>query len=546
MRALSSLGRRVLCWLSADESLRQRLDYHVPRAIQHVENGEHHRAVPHYHRAVAATQCLGLRTLQGQLMGNLGGAYLALAAYDKARLYSQQAVELARETRDEGGEATALANLGNVYLYQGQINEAVKYFEDARAAARKSGSPSEITALIGLGAANNLRGRFDRAIQYLNEAIALAEAQNDQAGLGSCWVNLANVHNNLGDHQMAVECGQRALSYIEGSKREQAWGRALTTLGNALADWGDACDDRSEQEAKWEEAVQRLDQAREVAEALSDSEVQLMALLNRAAVLIRQEDLPGAITELETGAIPMAQAIGDKRAEAYCYVNRADAQVRTGQHKEREAPGTGRAHFDQAETDYQRALPKLEATADDRGQRAVYSKLGSLYARWLEDMEKAYHNYETAINLWEQTRGWLVEETHRIGFLGRGLDAYTGLTLLCVRRHQPAEALFTAESAKSRTFLERLAYSHVRAPEQVSPQLLAREAKLVPELQRVGYAVRQASGKQRKGLRDELDNLLGAWEGLLNEMEPLAPDYVALREGAPSTFIEIRGCLELE
>lgn len=97
MRVLSSLSHRVLCRLISDESLRRHLDYHVPQARQRTQSGDYRQAAFHYRRALTVAKCLGLPLLQGQLMGNLGGVYLELAAYDRARLYSQQAVELARE-----------------------------------------------------------------------------------------------------------------------------------------------------------------------------------------------------------------------------------------------------------------------------------------------------------------------------------------------------------------------------------------------------------------------------------------------------------------
>ena len=389
-------------------------------------------------------------------------------------------------------------------------------------------------------------GEFSKAIQCFDQAAVQAEDQGHAEGVGYCRINLANIHSNLGNHSKAATYGRQAVDGMNRLARRRGLWQALVTLGNVLADWGDACEDPSERKVKWQEAGRCFEQAEKVAKALRGPEGRLLALLNRATVFMRQDDPQAAIDVLEDEALPIAEDLEHQRMQGYCYINRADAEVMVGERKEEASPGSGRIHFDQAEADYQEALPKLKATADDRGQRAVYSKLGALYARWLEDMEKAYHYYETAINLWERTRGLLVEETHRIGFLGQGLDAYTGLTLLCTEMDRSAEALTTAERAKSRTLLERLAHSQVRDPEKVDPRLPAREAKLATELQRVGYALGTASVDQHGELTDKMNKLRKERDKLLAEMEVVVPDYAALRRGAPLTFGEIRECLELE
>lgn len=91
----------------------------------------------------------------------VAGAALARGAVEDAKALGLEAIRLAP------GNAEARFLLGNAYARLGELPEAVKHFEGARAAA-----PHNVLILNSLGAAYGASGRPDLAMTVLQEALA--------------------------------------------------------------------------------------------------------------------------------------------------------------------------------------------------------------------------------------------------------------------------------------------------------------------------------------------------------------------------------------
>ena len=94
-------------------------------AARCVQNEDYQEAATHYPYALAITEYLGERERQAELMGNLGGVYMALAEYEQARICSHEATKLSEAIGAEEVKARALTNLGSAHLSLRRSQEAI-------------------------------------------------------------------------------------------------------------------------------------------------------------------------------------------------------------------------------------------------------------------------------------------------------------------------------------------------------------------------------------------------------------------------------------
>ncbi|HZM71593.1 MAG TPA: tetratricopeptide repeat protein [Candidatus Cryosericum sp.] len=120
---------------------------------------EYQEAVDHLREAVQ------LNAYFTDAHNNLGVAYLQLKQYDKAMKEFQTALN----DRTYKTPEKVQLNLGNLYLDQGVMSEAVRCYERAVAL-----NPSYLNGYIGLGTAYQKSGRADLAAEQFRKVMSLA------------------------------------------------------------------------------------------------------------------------------------------------------------------------------------------------------------------------------------------------------------------------------------------------------------------------------------------------------------------------------------
>src|SRR5947209_1298416 len=92
----------------------------------------------------------------------------------------EQALGTARHTGDRCREASALADLGLMHLYEGDAHRAVTLLEEAWVITRQlddGGMESDVIGNLGLAAA--AAGQPDRALALLDQSLFLARGAGD-------------------------------------------------------------------------------------------------------------------------------------------------------------------------------------------------------------------------------------------------------------------------------------------------------------------------------------------------------------------------------
>ena len=133
------------------------------------------RALKCYEQALKTHRGIGDRKGEANVLTNVGLVYFNLGDYPKAIKYYEQALEIDREIDDQKGEAADLANIGVAYRNLGDYPGALQYYEKVLEIHKKIGLPTGIEE-ANIGDIYLEQGRLEEAFavfERLNQLIRL-------------------------------------------------------------------------------------------------------------------------------------------------------------------------------------------------------------------------------------------------------------------------------------------------------------------------------------------------------------------------------------
>jgi tetratricopeptide (TPR) repeat protein len=216
---------------------------------------------------------------------NLGEYYRSLGEFTKAIEVLEQALAIAREMSDRGGEATDLGHLGNCYYDLGQIPRAIDLYEQALAIAWEVGNrASEAKHLGNLGNCYSDLGQISRAIDLYEQALAIERDTGDRQGEANHVGSLGECYRDLGQISRAIDLYEQALAITREIGYRYWEAGCLNNLGEAHGDLG-----------RWDQGAQYCRQAIEVADAIGNIQIQSEARRGLARIQLLAGDLPATL-----------------------------------------------------------------------------------------------------------------------------------------------------------------------------------------------------------------------------------------------------------
>ncbi|MBA2760053.1 MAG: tetratricopeptide repeat protein [Chloroflexia bacterium] len=283
----------------------------------------------------------------------------ALADYQQATIWYEEALLLHQSLDDEAGRAEILNGLGIVVRAQGDLNRAEALHEQALIILQRVGDRRGVAgALNNLGAVAYFRGEIGQAEHYWNAALAVVRKLGDDRAIVALIGNLGALALMRQDAQLAVALHEEGLSLARRIGDAFGITQALANLGGALL----ASDDAAGAAEVFEEALLRCRESGNIAtEAvilfdlgrLAEREHDLAAAANRYAVSLTlfhdAHNLPGVASTLER--IGALAAVAGAPTQAARFLGAASAMWQT--------TGAARNTVDHGE--YERDREKLEA-----------------------------------------------------------------------------------------------------------------------------------------------------------------------------------------
>nr|QNO47084.1 photosystem I assembly protein Ycf3 [Methanosarcinales archaeon ANME-2c ERB4] len=322
---------------------------------------------------------LGSLKTHGDVLGNLGNVYSALGQVEKAIKYYEDALVISREIGDRRGEGADLGNLGRAYSDLGQVEKAIKYYEDALVISREVGDRrGEGNHLGNLGNAYYALGQVEKAIEYHEDALVISREIGDRRGEGNTLGNLGNAYYALGQVEKAIEYHEDALVISREIGDRRGEGADLGNLGLAYSALGQV-----------EKAIECYEDALVIAKEIGDRRNEGVWLGNLGSAYYALGQVEKAI-EYHEDALVISREIGDRRGEGADLGNLGLAYSALGQ-------------VEKAIEYYEDALVIAREIGDRRGEGADLGNLGNAY-RNLGQVEKATEYYENALTIGKEIK----------------------------------------------------------------------------------------------------------------------------------------------
>jgi tetratricopeptide (TPR) repeat protein len=170
-------------------------------------------AITIHGHALRASRRSGDSAAEATALGNLGYVFLMQGRYQQAASHLRQAITLFRRVGDQAGEATALGHLAVVHRRRGQYQQAADDQGRALALARQIGDQwGEALALTRLGGVERRLGRYQQALGHIQQALSASRQIGDPISEAEALTRLGVVERHLGRYQQAADHHERAIA----------------------------------------------------------------------------------------------------------------------------------------------------------------------------------------------------------------------------------------------------------------------------------------------------------------------------------------------
>ncbi len=175
--------------------------------------GNYKQAINFHQQGLVISREIGDRQGEGKALGNLGNAYYSLGRYEEAIDFHQQCLAIAREIGDRLCEGNALGNLGNSYYSLGRYEEAIDFYQQALVISCEIGDRNgEGRHLVNIGATQIKLKQYSESLTNNQAALEIFQEIGDRANEAEALKNLAELHQALGDLDLARQYCQQALA----------------------------------------------------------------------------------------------------------------------------------------------------------------------------------------------------------------------------------------------------------------------------------------------------------------------------------------------
>jgi serine/threonine protein kinase/tetratricopeptide (TPR) repeat protein len=214
-------------------------------AVLHESSGKPDLALKSFQDAIQLQREIGDKRGLGKTLINLGGFYVDSRGQNEEGLQSyKEALQIEREVGNENLQAFCQNGIGNVYLAQGEYDNALTYFERALQLREKFKVPGDIAdTLHNLAETSTNLGNFDQALTYYLRALELRRAADDKATAAIESYSMGTAFGYQGRYGAAVKTKEEALQEYRATQDRGFWlAEILSGYGSALSEAGRADD----------------------------------------------------------------------------------------------------------------------------------------------------------------------------------------------------------------------------------------------------------------------------------------------------------------
>ncbi|MCF8378007.1 MAG: tetratricopeptide repeat protein [Bacteroidales bacterium] len=136
--------------------------------------------------------------------------------------YNLQALEKRKKIGDNWGLSVTLANLGNMYLYHGNFDEARSCFNQwLSLPVEVHDDDTKFAIQIGLGKLEKFQGNYNSAIVYFTRALKIADKINKKLHIKISTENLSDIYARIGNYEQAFNYYKRYHQVYDSLNQER-------------------------------------------------------------------------------------------------------------------------------------------------------------------------------------------------------------------------------------------------------------------------------------------------------------------------------------
>jgi tetratricopeptide (TPR) repeat protein len=183
------------------------------RGLVYQQVGDYRRAKKDFEKALELASSLGNREKVGRALKNLSSIYIYRRQFEEAYECSLKTLRHAMGTDDTGLEADSLAAFGNIYLFSGRYDRALKFYHEALERDRKNHDrmrASKIT--MNLGVIHWYKEEYTLAQSYYQLSLEMLRESGDRTFQPLCLNNIALICLQRGLFSRALALCQEALT----------------------------------------------------------------------------------------------------------------------------------------------------------------------------------------------------------------------------------------------------------------------------------------------------------------------------------------------
>lgn len=240
-----------------------------------------------------------------------------------ARAQLEKALEIARENQNHYQQVRAQLQLSAVYIEENTDRARAAATEAINLAQANNLRSLAVNGLIDLGYVFTWRGEFDEAGKYFKRALEFARLDKARKSEARALLALGSLNVQQANDDEAIQLLEQALAFYQPSGYRKETSIALSLLGRALRSKGN-----------YEDATKIFTQQLSLSEELGDSEMLADAHLSLALTLgLEQERYPEALPHVEA-SYKINKASGSPMYIGYNEMNRAGILWQVGRYAE--------------------------------------------------------------------------------------------------------------------------------------------------------------------------------------------------------------------
>ncbi len=383
---------------------------------------------------------------EANALGNLGNAYLFLGQFEKAIFFHKEHLAISREIKDRQGEANSLTSLGIAYDSLGQYEKAITFHEDCLAISREiKYQQGEACSLGNLGLAYHSLGQYERAIDFYKKDLAISRELKDRQGEARSLGNLGLAYHSLGQYELAIDFHKQSLGISREFKYRQWKAISLGNLGEIYRCLG-----------KYKKAVAYHQQSLAISRDIKDRQREANSLGHLGNAYFSLGEYEKAIGFHEQH-LAISREIKDRQGEVVSLNNIGNA------YRDWQQPDKAIEKFqDCLKIATPKAMPVECSTAGSN-----LGHIGFFQGNW----HLALEGYEPALEAVEQLRKGSTTDQRRQKIIAEAFSVYANAVQCYINLKQYDKAVETAERSRARHLADLFASKDLYPQGEIPPEV---------------------------------------------------------------------------